>query len=197
MFLLSFVFALRPIGTTYDDIFTTNLHFIFFKWLFLISCASKTIRSQVVFLFLEAQINKYKDETPSPSSSSSHAILQHSDVLLMLLSNELFPELGFFCAPRVSRSNSAAASDLTAALSVKRLIGNSAHLVSYLSDLQSSFGPATLFGVVPGDLVCPVFLLSKELKKLAKTPSECVLPPGPTPGSVVCKRNYKMLKLGN
>ena len=111
---------------------TTNLHFIFFKWLFLVSCASKIIRSQVVFLFLEAQSNKYNDETPSPSFSSLHAILQHSDVLLMLLSNELLPELGFFCAPRVSRSSSAAASDLTAALSVKGFIVNNstAHLVS-------------------------------------------------------------------
>ena len=48
--------------------------------------------------------------------------------------------------------------------------------------------------MVPGDLVCPVFLLSKELKKFAKTPSECVLPPGPTPGSVVWKKDVRDLK---
>lgn len=47
-------------------------------------------------------------------------MFQHSEVELLRLSIELLPELfavDFFCAPRVSLSNSAAASDLTAALS--------------------------------------------------------------------------------
>ena len=57
-----------------------------------------------------------------------------------------------------------------------------------------TLAPGGLICCAPGDpaIPWPVFLFNKELKKLAKTPSDVLAPPGPTPFGGSC-RNQKVV----